>query len=170
MLCCVVLYYVVLCVVLCCIITCFFFPLICLACFPSSATASTFPRRVWPQTPRGSLAPLGTLGSPGSPGSYVCPHMLFVSPHLPGLLPIVCDGQHRPMPAMATFRPKATFLKLGEYVGGYFFKFNSVMACMNHITSYLMIWRYCSLSIGQTLYGPSTSKPKVHLKAENGTV
>ena len=23
--------------------------------------------------------------------------MLFLSPHLPGLLPIVCDGQHRPV-------------------------------------------------------------------------
>ena len=29
--------------------------------------------------------------------SYVYAHMLFLSPHLPGLLPIVCDGQNRPV-------------------------------------------------------------------------
>ena len=57
-----------------------------------------FSRRIWPQTPRGSLcslAPLVSLTPLGSPGSYVYAHMRFLYSHLPGLLPIVCDGQDR---------------------------------------------------------------------------
>ena len=58
-----------------------------------------FSRRIWPQTPRGSLyslAPLVSLTPLGSPGSYAYAHMRFLYSHLPGLLPIVCDGQDRP--------------------------------------------------------------------------
>ena len=57
-----------------------------------------FSRRIWPQTPRGSmcsLAPLVSLTPLGSPGSYAYAHMRFLYSHLPGLLPIVCDGQDR---------------------------------------------------------------------------
>ena len=57
-----------------------------------------FSRRIWPQTPRGSLcslAPLVSLTPLGSPGSYVYAHMRFLYSHLPGLFPIVCDGQDR---------------------------------------------------------------------------
>ena len=63
-----------------------------------------FSWRVWPQTPR------------GSPGSYVYAHMHFSFPSS------ACPASHRlrrPAPtgaAMATFRPKATFHKLGGYV------------------------------------------------------
>ena len=63
-------------------------------CCQRPAAKRHFSRRVWPQTPRGSL---GSLTPLGSPGSYVYAHMLFLSPHLPGLLAIVCDGQHRPV-------------------------------------------------------------------------
>ena len=68
-----------------------------------------FSRRIWPQTPRGSL---GSLDPLGSPGSYVYAHMHFLSPHLPGLLPIVCDGQHRPVrrwPLFGRNRPFASW-------------------------------------------------------------
>ena len=78
-----------------------------------------FSRRIWPQTPRDSLcslAPLGSLTPLGSSGSYVYAHMRFLSPHLPGLLSIVCDGQGPTGSAMATFRPKSTFRKQGGYV------------------------------------------------------
>ena len=57
-----------------------------------------FSRRIWPQTPRGSLcslAPLVSLTPLGSPGSYLYAHMRFLYSHLPGLFPIVCDGQDR---------------------------------------------------------------------------
>ena len=57
-----------------------------------------FSRRIWPQTPRGSLcslAPLVSLTPLGSPGSYAYAHMRFLYSHLPGLFPIVCDGQDR---------------------------------------------------------------------------
>ena len=66
-----------------------------------------FARRVWPQTQRGSLAPLG---------SYVYAHMHFLSPHLPGLLPIVCDGQHRPVRRWPPFGRKRPFPIWGGYV------------------------------------------------------
>ena len=83
--------------------TCFFFPLIFLSCFPSSATG---------QRPNDT-----SLGSAGLAGLVrVCIHAFF-SPHLPGLLPSL----RRPAPtgaAMATFRPKATFRKLGGGGGG----------------------------------------------------
>ena len=68
-----------------------------------------FSRRIWPQSPRGSL---GSLAPLGSPGSYVYAHMLFLSPHLPGLLPIVCVGQHRPVrrwPLFGRNRPFASW-------------------------------------------------------------
>ena len=77
-----------------------------------------FSRCIWPQTTRGSLgslAPLGSLpplGSPGSSGSYVYAHMRFLDPHLPGLLPILCDGKHRPVrrwPLFGRNRPFASW-------------------------------------------------------------
>ena len=82
---------------------------------PSSqrpAAKRGFSRRVWPQTPRGSAGLAGRAGLAGL--ARVCTLVFFFiffffSPHLPALLPIVCDGQHRPVPAMATFRPTATF-------------------------------------------------------------
>ena len=88
---------------------------------PSSqrpAAKRGFSRRVWPQTPRGSAGLAGRAGRGGRAGlaglARVCTLVFFFiifffSPHLPALLPIVCDGQHRPVPAMATFRPTATF-------------------------------------------------------------
>ena len=76
-----------------------------------------FSRRVCPQTPRGSLGSLAPLGSPGSPGSYVYAHMFFLSPHLPGLLPILCDGQHRPVRRWPLFGRKRPFASWGG--GGY---------------------------------------------------
>ena len=66
-----------------------------------------FSRRVWPQTPRGSLGSLTPLGS------YVYAQMLFLSSHLPGLLPIVCDGQHRPVRGWPLFGRKLPFASWG---------------------------------------------------------
>ena len=75
-----------------------------------------FSRRIWPQTPRGSLcslAPLGSLTPLGSSGSYVYAHMRFLSPHLPGLLPIVCDGQDRPVQRWPLFGRNRPFASRG---------------------------------------------------------
>ena len=55
----------------------------------------------------------------GSPGSYVYAHMFFLSPHLPGLLPIVCDGQHRPVRRWPLFGRKRPFASWGGGGGGY---------------------------------------------------
>ena len=44
--------------------------------------------------------------------TYVYAHMRFLSPHLPALLPIVCDGQHRPVrrwPLFGRNRPFASW-------------------------------------------------------------
>ena len=62
-------------------------------CCQRPAAKRHFSLRVWPQTPPSSL---GSLAPLGSPGWYVYAH-IFLSPHLPGLLPIVCEGQHRPV-------------------------------------------------------------------------
>ena len=35
--------------------------------------------------------------------------MFFLSPHLPGLLPILCDGQHRPVQRWPLFGQKRPF-------------------------------------------------------------
>ena len=71
-----------------------------------------FSRRIWSQTPRGSLcslAPLGSLTPLGSSGSYVYAHMRFLSPHLTGLLSIVCDGQDRPVQRWPLFSRNRPF-------------------------------------------------------------
>ena len=75
-----------------------------------------FSRRIWPQTPRDSLcslAPLGSLTPLGSSGSYVYAHMRFLSPHLPGLLSIVCDGQDRPVQRWPLFGRNRPFASRG---------------------------------------------------------
>ena len=45
--------------------------------------------------------------------------MLFFSPHLPGLLPILCDGQHRPVQRWPLFGRKRPFASWGGGGGGY---------------------------------------------------
>ena len=45
-------------------------------------------------------------------------HMLFLSPHLPDLLPIVCDGQHRPVRRWPLFGRKRPFASWGVGGGG----------------------------------------------------
>ena len=78
-----------------------------------------FSRRIWPQTPRGSLcslAPLVSLTPLGSPGSYVYAHMRFLYSHLPGLFPIVCDGQDRLVQRWPLFGRNRPFASRGGYV------------------------------------------------------
>ena len=75
-----------------------------------------FFRRIWPQTARGSLyslAPLGSLTPLGSSGSYVYAHMRFLYSHLSGLLPIVCDGQDRPVQRWPLFGRNQPFASRG---------------------------------------------------------
>ena len=84
-----------------------------------------FSRRIWPQTPRGSLyslaplvslPPLVSLTPLGSPGSYAYAHMRFLYSHLPGLFPIVCDGQDRLVQRCPLFGRNRPFASRGGYV------------------------------------------------------
>ena len=45
-------------------------------------------------------------------------HVFFLSPHLPGLLPILCDGQHRPVQRWPLFGWKRPFASWGGGGGG----------------------------------------------------